>query len=207
MRSRTPTFLSVLLTAGLALPAQQAQSRPEPERTATTLTVNAPAGELLAAVSISYGQAVWRASHDAALQNPSGNYMRLGIGWWTTFDTVGPIDLGGVRIEAGSYFLGLQMGNDRTFHLLVFDSQKTMQARVLPASTPLYRGDVQPMVRVPMEFAQGSLPEVVGKLQIELGADRADAQKGTLAIRWGKHELSAPLRLLPEPKAEAGKAK
>ncbi len=48
------------------------------------------------------------------------------------------------------------------------------------------------------------MKEVAGKLQIELGAERGDATKGKLAIRWGKHELSAPLRLQLAAKCEAG---
>ncbi len=127
--ARSLTF--ALFATCLALPAQAVQSRPEPERTATTLTVSSPEGELQAALSISYGQAVWRDSHNEMLKVLEGNYTRLGIGWWTTLDTIGPIELGGVSLEAGTYYLGLAVAADSAFSLLVFDSQKVMQARML----------------------------------------------------------------------------
>lgn len=196
LRTLLPALSFALLAFIASLPAQQAQATAEANRTATTLVVSAPEHPPQAAVSISYGQATWREAYDAALPLPASNYMRLGVGWWTTLDTIGPIEIGGVRIEAGSYFLGLATAADGSFSLLVFDSRQAMQARLLPASTALYRGQGMPVAKAQLVFAKGALPAVVGKLQIELvSSAAADPTTGTLSIRWGKHQLSAALRL------------
>lgn len=198
MHPALPAIAFLLCAFHFALPAQQAQPNAETNRIATTLVVASPEQPPLAAVSISYGQATWRDEYDAVLPPPAGNYMRLGVGWWTTLETIGPIEIGGVRIEAGSYYLGMMTDAEGVFSLLVFDSKKTMKARLLPATTALYRGDVKPDLKLPMVFAKNSLPAVVGKLQIELAAVDGDAKLGTLSIRWGKHRLSAAMRLLPD---------
>jgi len=68
------------------------------------------------------------------------NYSRLGKNWWITFDTVGTLEIGGTKIDAGSYYLGLAVGKDGAFSLLVFDSQHAMKSGLLPYSTALYTG-------------------------------------------------------------------
>lgn len=186
----------IAVTAAFPLTAQQANGVPEPGRKEVTLVVASKTGEPEAAVAIGYGQPVWRESHDGELRAlPGGNYTRLGIGWWTTLDTIGPLDIGGVRVEAGSYFLGLVVAPDGAFSLLVFDSGQAMKARALPASSALYRGEVKAAVRAPLSFAPGSLVTSVPRLEIGITNVPADPTSCRLSIRWGKHELSAPVTL------------
>lgn len=208
MHAAIPLLLVSLFAFGSALPAPQAQATAEVNRIATTLVVSPPEQPPQAAVSICYGPATWRDGYDAMLPKLAGNYTRLGVGWWTTLDTIGPIEIGGVRLEAGSYFLGLAVAADGAFRLLVFDSRQTMQLRLLPATTALYRGEGKPVAKAPLVFAKDSLPAVVEKLQIELAGTAADPMAGTLSIRWGKHQLSAVLRLhLDAGKPASGGAK
>jgi len=122
------------------------------------------------------------------------NYTRLGKGWWTTFDTVGTLEIGGTKIEAGSYYLGLAVGNDGAFSLLVFDSRRAMKAGLLPFTTALYRGEAKAEISAPLTFAKDSLKEVVVKMEIEIAADKQDPATGRFSIRWGKHEPTAPVR-------------
>lgn len=209
MHTTFPSLTIVLLALVPSLPAQRAPATPEATRAVTSLVVSAPDQPPQAAVSISYGQPVWRLEYDTALPLPASNYMRLGVGWWTTLDTIGPIEIGGVRIEAGSYFLGLATAADGAFSLQVFDSRQTMKARLLSASSALYRGEGKPEAKAPLTFAKGALPEAATKLQIELAAAAgADPTAATLSIRWGKHQLSAAVRLhLDAGKAPTGGAK
>ncbi|MFO1031507.1 MAG: hypothetical protein U1F60_10530 [Planctomycetota bacterium] len=203
-----PSLLEPAQVAALQEPALQEPTVQEPtvqdptqqvdanvERRASTLVVSSPEEGLRAAVAVGYTPAVWRDHYDAQVDHLEGVYMRLGTGWWTTFDTASAIDLAGVRIAPGSYFLGLRCGPGTAFSLLLFDSTKAMQAHLLPATTALYRGDARPDFEVPMTFARGSLATSAARLAIDLTGSAKDRTSARLSIRWGKHELSAPLTL------------
>jgi hypothetical protein len=64
---------------------------------------------------------------------------------------------------------------------------------LLPFNTALYRGEVEAEAKAPLAFARDSLEEAVVKMEIEIAADEKDPATGKLSIRWGKHELSAPV--------------
>ena len=102
--------------------------------------------------------------------------------------------IGGTKIDAGSYYLGLAVGEDRAFRLLLFDSKQTMKSGLLPATTALYRGEGKPEFTAPLTLAKNSLKEVVARLEIEITADKNDPATGRFSIRWGRHEASAAVR-------------
>lgn len=182
-------------TAASASQDPQQQLEANVERRASTLVVSSPEEGLRAAVAVGYAPSVWRDAYDAQLGQLEGTYTRLGTGWWTTFDTASAIELGGVRIAPGSYFLGLRVGPSAAFSLLLFDSTKAMQAHLLPATSALYRGDAKPEYAVPMTFSRGALADAATRLAIELTGSATDRTSARLSIRWGKHELSAPVAL------------
>lgn len=189
-------FLPAALVVLSFLPELQAQRvvRGDADRKASSVFVFSDSMETLAGVSIGYGQAIWRDGYDGMLEQLKGsNYSRLGTGGWTTLDTIGALDIGGTRIEAGSYYLGLAVDKDGAFSLLVFDSTQTMKAGLLPSTTALYRGEAKAMTKAPVTLARGSLKDVVTRLEIEITADENKPATGKLSIRWGKHELSAPV--------------
>jgi hypothetical protein len=190
--------LAATLAALTFVPALQAQlvsGGPDPDRKASTVFVSTENFEALAGVSISYTPADWRDSHNGMLEKLRGsNYTRLGKGWWTTFDTVGALEIGGTKVEAGSYYLGLVVGKDGDFSLLLFDSKQAMKTGLLPSMTALYRGEAKAETKAPLTLAKDSLKEVVAKMEIEITADKKDPATGRLSIRWGKHELSAPVK-------------
>lgn len=186
------TILVTLITA--TLPSQQVRGGADTERQTSTVHIASDITGTLAAVSIGYTAPTWRDGYDDMMQKLQGsNYTRLGNGWWTSFDTIGPLQIGDIRVEAGSYYLGLSVAADGTFSLLLFDSKATMKARLLPATTALYTGEARPDVRIPMNLAKDSLPEPATKMQIEITAGAKNPSTGKLSIRWGKHELSAPV--------------
>jgi hypothetical protein len=122
------------------------------------------------------------------------HYTRLGKNWWTTFDTVGALEIGGAKIDAGSYYLGLAVGEDGAFRLLLFDSKQAMKSGLLPFTTALYRGEARSEFTAPLTLARNSLKEAAARMEIEITADKSDPATGRFSIRWGKHELSAPVR-------------
>lgn len=189
-------FLAATLAALTFVPALQAQQvfgGPDPDRKASTVFVFNDSFEALAGVSISYSQPNWQDSYNGMLEKLKGNYTRLGKNWWTTFDTVGTLEIGGTKIEAGSYYLGLAVGQDGAFSLLLFDSKQAMKTGLLPFTTALFRGEAKAETKAPLTLAKDSLKEVVVKMEIEIAADKKDPATGKFSIRWGKHELSAPV--------------
>ncbi len=192
-----PFFAVVLVTlvTFAPLPAQQVSSGQDADRKATHATVLADDSTVLAAVSVGYGASPWRASYGSMLAQLKGsNYSRLGSGWWTTLDTIGAIEIGGIRIEAGSYYLGLRVDRDGAFHLLLFDSKQAMQQRLLPASTPLYTGAAKADLAAPLAFVEDAHKGAVAQLAIEIATDSKHPTQGTLKIRWGPHEATAPVK-------------
>ena len=190
-------FLLVTLAALTFVPAQRAQQvvgGPDPDRKASTVFVFTDSFEALAGVSIGYSQPKWQDSYNGMLEELKGNYTRLGKNWWTTLDTVGTLEIGGTKIEAGSYFLGLAVDEDDAFSLLVFDSKHAMKTGLLPFSTALYRGEAKAEIKAPLTLAKHSLKEVVVQMEIEITADKKDPATGAFSIRWGEHELSAPVK-------------
>ncbi len=194
MRFRLLAVALTVLTFVPALAAQQVRGGPDLDRTASNVAVVTDSFETLAAVSISYSQPRWQDRYDGMLDSLKGNYSRLGKNWWTTLDTVGAIEVGGTMLEAGTYYLGLAIDKDGAFTLLVFDAKKAMQNRLLPFSTALYTGAFKADLVAPMTFARDARKNTVAKLEIEITADAEDPATGRLSIRWGKHELSAPVR-------------
>jgi hypothetical protein len=183
------------LTFAPPLHAQKVAGGPDPDRKAANVFVSTDDFTTLAGASISYTPPVWHDRYEGMLAAIKGsNYTRLGKNWWTTFDTIGALEIGGTRIAAGSYYLGLAVDKDGVFTLLVFDSRQAMQDGLLPGTTALYRGDAKAAIRAPLTFARSSLQDTVVKMEITITADEKDPANGRFSIRWGKHELSAPVK-------------
>ena len=190
MRILASAFLLFALTT--LAPAQRVSAGPDPDRTATTVSISAEDHTLLAAASISYGKATWRESFEPQMDSVKGSsYCQLGKGWWTTFDTVSTVDIGGVKVEAGSYYLGVRFAEDGAMSLLVFDARQAMKDGLLPRTTALYTGEKKPVAVVPMAFARSAGKDVAAKLGIEFTADEKDPSKGKLVMRWGPFEATA----------------
>jgi hypothetical protein len=190
--------LSAILAAATFVPARQAlqvSGGPDSDRKVSTVFVSTTDGPVLAGASVSYGRAEWRDSYEGMLEQlREGPYTRLGKGWWTTFDTVGALEIGGTKIDAGSYYLGLAVDKDGAFRLLLFDSKQAMKSGLLPFTTALYRGDAKAEFTAPLTFAKNSLKEAAARMEIEITADKNDPATGRLSIRWGRHEASAPVK-------------
>lgn len=194
------TFLALAAAAA----AQRATASPQVERRQTHLVVQTEDHRTLAFVSIQYGQAAWRPEYSKELESPSGsNYTQLGKGFWTSLDTIAAIEIGGVKLEAGCYFLGLRVEAGGGVHLLVFDAVQAMKDGMLPGSTPLYAGEKKPIATAKLELAREDEKQVAPVLVLELSPDEKDARRALLAIRWGNAVASAPLVLHPVGEKDA----
>jgi hypothetical protein len=154
------------------------------------------------AVTIQYGQPEWKDSYDAVLASGkfNGTTQRLGRNWWTSLDTTVAIEIGGTKIEAGSYYLAIQASKDGAMSLLVIDAKMSNQKGWLPFVASQWKSDIV----CKLDLMKDAHEDVQQKMLISIAADKADVSKGTFSIRWGKHELRAAVAFhLPKP--EAGK--
>jgi hypothetical protein len=152
--------------------------------------------DVMAGMSVTYGEPGWQDSHEKMLPELKGRLLRLGKDWWTTFTTSVAIDIGGTKIPAGSYLLGLQCDKDGKFSLALLDATKGMQQGAVPFENPQTKQmNWKPDMLAPLTFNQGTAKESVAKMSIELKADQTDPSKGTFTIAWGKHTLTAPMTI------------
>lgn len=188
--------LFTLLALATSALAQRAAASPQLERKQVQLVVHGENVPPPAFVSIQYGQAAWRPDYAKELESPSGsNYTQLGKGFWTSLDTIAPIEIAGVRIEAGCYFLALRIDAAGGAHLLVFDAVQTMKDGLLPGSTPLYTGEKKPIAAAKLDLVRGDEKAAAPMLLLELTPDEKDTRRAVLAIRWGNVVASAPVAL------------
>jgi hypothetical protein len=158
------------------------------QRSATTVVLF---GEgVMGGLSIVHGAPAWKVEYDAMLEKLKGKINRLGKDWWTTFTTSTELTLGGTRVPAGSYVLGLACDKDGKFSLAVLDAGKAMKGGVMPWSD-----DWQPDFSVPLTFHKDAAAAIVEPLTITLKADAKNLAEGSLTIAWGKHTLTATMAI------------
>ncbi len=189
---RFPLLTSLATTLLFALPATAQKVRifgGKQERAATTAILFGQ--DIIAGMSIVYGQPLWKNEYDQMLDKLKGKTNRLGKDWWTTFTTTLDIEIGGAKIEAGSYVLAIQCDKDGKFHIVGMDAGKAMKQGL----TPFVPQTWTPDFAAPLELHKGVLEEAVMKLEMELSVDAEDATKGAFTMSWGKHKLTAPVAL------------
>ncbi len=187
-----PTLLTTLLLTTTALAQKvRAYNGQDPDRKSTSALLLDETFTPHAGVAIDYSAPTWKAEYNGMLDKLKGTDTRLGKNFWTTFGTMTDCELGGTRIAAGSYFLALRCDKDGNFHLLVLDQAANLKAKAAPWMPDTWKGGIA----CKMTLAKDSLEEVAAQMQIEVAMTEQDPGSGKLSIRWGKHELSAPLKL------------
>ena len=142
------------------------------------------------ALNLNYTAPEWKDSYTAMIDSGkfTGN-QRLGKNWWTSFDTMVPLTIGGTKVAPGAYFLGLNVSEKGEFKLLVIDAKTAITTGWVPFMPKPWKADVT----APLTLAKDSLKETQTKMVIAFTADEKDTTKGKFTIQWGKHELSAPV--------------
>lgn len=141
-------------------------------------------------VAIDHGQPAWNDRFEAYLQRANAPRWRLGENFWTTLDTNMELVLGGVDVPIGAYYVVLQP-SERGLELALLDPQTVRTQRLDAYEANKTTGGIL----VPLQRRPAAVP--TARLQIELTVDRQQRDQGTLAIRFGPHELTAPLAMKP----------
>lgn len=151
---------------------------------------------LMAGMSITHGEPVWKADNDAMIDQLKGKLLRLGMDWWTTFSTSVAVEIGGQKVPAGCYLLGLNCDKDGKFALALLDATKGMQQGALPFEHPeTHKMNWKPDMLAPLTLNKDASKDVVSKMSIEITTDKKEPSKGTFTIAWGKHTLTAPVTI------------
>lgn len=150
---------------------------------------NEGAGE----IAINYGRPEWKKEYEdqAAFDGfTKGKTWRFGNNYWTTLDTSIPVKIAGKSVAVGLYYLGLHRSADGASWTLAFIDPVKVRAR----KTDAFDAD-----KAPIEFqaplTQSEAATSADKLTVILSGDRANHKSGTLVLRWGKLQFSAPVEL------------
>ncbi len=145
--------------------------------------------KVMAGITVTHGQPMWKDEYDGMLDKLKGKINRLGKDMWTTFMNSCDVEIGGTKVPAGSYVVGLSCDKEGKFALAFMDATKAMQAGAMPFGPQNWT----PELTAPLTLNKDAAKEVVKEMAIELKADAKDLNKGSFTIAWGKHTLTAAM--------------
>lgn len=142
-----------------------------------------------AQVAIDYSPVPWQEQYETGLQAGKflGKKWRLGADFWTRLDTWIDLEIAGVKVPAGYYYLTAEQRDANTFVLALHDPAVVKKHRV----DGYFAAKLQGGLEIPLQHAAGK--ELQKQLEIEVATAAGSLDHGTLTIRFGSHELSAPM--------------
>jgi Protein of unknown function (DUF2911) len=155
---------------------------------------NAAAGQF----AVNYGRPAWRKEYDDPAtfdKMTEGRVWRMGSNFWTELDTCLPLNVGGVSVKPGLYYLGLRRSEDGSKWSLAFIDPAKVRAAHLDAfdvrKAPIW-------FEAPVTFKQVSEMKAE-KLTIRMIYTKENARHVTMELNWGNMEITAPIEVdLPE---------
>jgi hypothetical protein len=150
-------------------------------------------------MELTFGAPEWKDEYGAVLdQAKAGTRLRLGNNFWTTLDSSVAFDAGGKTVEAGDYYLAIEITRPNTAALVLLDPAEMRKKKAHSGMSDQTKGGTL----VPLEWTE--VEETAEHLQLSLVAeDPAQPEKVALVIRFGNHQLRAVL----DARLETGKAK
>lgn len=202
---RFPILSAALAALCFALPATAQKMTSQSQtgtRAETRMAVMAEDFSKFAIVSLTHGQPEWKAEYDGMLDKLKGKLNRLGKDWFTTMVCSGPMEIGGSKIPAGYYIVGLHCDEKGQFALAFMDAGQATRHGITPFSP------WKPEFTAPLTLNKGVAKEDVKLMTMTFAHDEKNPGAGTFTLAWGKHTLTAPVMLHTDaPKSEAGHEK
>lgn len=142
-------------------------------------------------ISLDYAPVAWNDEYEAAVGTDKlkGRKWRLGADFWTTLDNSMPLVLGEVAVPAGYWYLTLEQRDAETFVLALHDPVEVKKQKL----DPVFADRLQGGIEVPLAHATGG--EKAEQLEIRIAPVGRSRTQGSLTIRYGGHELSAPVQM------------
>lgn len=148
--------------------------------------------KVMAGICVTHGQPMWKDEYDGMLDKLKGKINRLGKDMWTTFMNSCDVEIGGAKVPAGNWVVGLSCDKDGKFALAFMDATKAMKAGAMPFGPQNWT----PEITAPLSLNKDVAKEPVKEMAIELKADAKDLKKGSFTIAWGKHTLTAEMAIV-----------
>jgi hypothetical protein len=142
------------------------------------------AGELW----MDYGRPAWSDKLESEIDDPKNKRWRFGSDVWTSFESFVSMKAAGVSVPAGYYYAVLEHPAKGKWSLILLD-QKEIRSKKLDAFTA---AQTTGGISIPLTVGTG---DAVDRLTIKLGVDEAKPKDVTLEIAFGKHRLTAPLKV------------
>ncbi len=154
-------------------------------------TANAGIGEAV----VSYGRPPWKEQYAQQLDTlTKGKMWRMGDNYWTLLDTNLPIQIGGVDVAVGLYYLAVKRSTDGAKWELVFIDPQRSRVKGLDAFDVGTRPTEIPVLfSAPLEFEASE--NTVEKLTILFKLDKGSQTEGTMKLSWGSFSLSTPVKV------------
>jgi len=153
--------------------------------------------------AIDYCAPPWKDEYDAQTDKLKGHRERLGKDFWTRLDTSMDLTIGGVKVAAGDYYLGIGRTQAGDWKLVLYPAPEIRKMHgdgFITNRLPMTLG-----MEVPLTYSK--VADKAGELKIELKPDKEKVGNATLALQWGNHQLTAPIvaDVGPPPAAPAKK--
>jgi tetratricopeptide (TPR) repeat protein len=143
-------------------------------------------------VMIDHGQPDWKDAYGEMIDSPDsvGKRWRLGSDFWTTLDSNLDLTIGGTKVPAGVYYLALEHKGDSKIALVLLDPVAVRKEKIDAFQVERTAGSGTEIV-----LQHREVEDEAEKLAFSFESDPADASSAKLIIRFGPHELTAPVRL------------
>ncbi len=125
------------------------------------------------------------------MTTPSGRRWRFGQNFWTSLDTNIPLTLGGIEVPVGAYYAVLEHSKQAGLRMVLLNPGEVRKRRL----DSYEAGKTSGGISIPLALGKAARP--ASRLALELTVDRSKRDHGMLSIRFGPHELTAPLVLKP----------
>ncbi len=137
-------------------------------------------------IAIDYSPVVWKDSNEKAIASGkfNGQKWRLGSDFWTRLDTM-DMQLGGVAVPAGYYYLTLEQREGDSYVLALHDAAAVRKQKLDASAASKLQGGIE----IPMTHATVDLAKA---LDIAIEMNDGSKTEGTISIHYGSHKVSAP---------------
>jgi hypothetical protein len=150
--------------------------------------------KVMGGMQITYNQPPWKEENEAKIEQAKGHLNRLGMNWWSMFNTSVDVEIGGTKVPAGCYVLGLDCSKDGKWSLALLDASKAMKAGAMPFPVD-EKGTMnwKPEILAPLEH-KNDAKTVAEKMTMTL--ELSKDLKGSYTLAWGKHTLTAAMTVV-----------
>jgi len=138
-------------------------------------------------IAIDYSPVAWQQKYDDAVQKRIGKKWRFGADCWTSLDTSVALQLGGVDVPAGYYYLTLEQREAGVFLLALHDANEVKKQRLDPFQAERLEGGIE------VKLTHAKSEKQADELHVAIDVEKGSLDRGTFAVHFGGHSLTAPV--------------